>query len=97
MLSDSISTGIGSAVYIVIVFALYKTNLKAGLAVLGKISVGSEIERSINFVVKISLLSENCARTVVVPIDNVTELTNILATVLGDTEVPFYQNNQMLM
>ncbi|EPO2880402.1 protease Lon-related BREX system protein BrxL [Vibrio cholerae] len=97
MLGASISTGIGSAVYIAIVSALYKKNLKAGLAVLGNISVGGAIERSINFADKITMLSENGAKTVVVPMDNLVELTNLPPTVLGNTDVPFYQNNQMLM
>lgn len=97
MLGASISTGIGSAVYIAIVSALYKKNLKSGLAVLGNISVGGAIERSINFADKITMLSENGAKTVVVPMDNLAELTNVPATVLGNTDVPFYQNNQMLM
>jgi ATP-dependent Lon protease len=29
--------------------------------------------------------------------DNLSELANLPASVLGDTDVPFYQNNQMLM
>jgi ATP-dependent Lon protease len=97
LLGAAISTGIGSAVYIAIVSALYKKNLKAGLAVLGNISVGGAIERAINFEDKVTLLSENGAKVVIVPMDNLAELTNIPATVLGDTDVPFYQNNQMLM
>ena len=97
MLGSSISSGIGSAVYISIVSALYKRNLKAGLAVLGNISVGGAIERAINFADKITMLSENGAKTVVVPMDNLAELTNVPASVLGNTDVPFYQNNQMLM
>ncbi|WP_435336872.1 protease Lon-related BREX system protein BrxL [Acinetobacter sp. LH3_13] len=97
LLGASISSGIGSAVYIAIVSALYKKNLKAGLAVLGNISVGGAIERAINFADKITMLSENGAKSVVVPMDNLNELTNIPATVLGNTDVPFYQNNQMLM
>ena len=97
MLGASISTGIGSAVYIAIVSALYKKNLKAGLAVLGNISVGGAIERSIHFADKITMLSENGAKTVVVPMDNLVELTNVPPTVLGNTDVQFYQNNQMLM
>jgi len=97
MLGASISTGIGSAVYIAIISALYKKNMKAGLAVLGNISVGGAIERSINFADKITMLSENGAKSVVVPMDNLAELANVPATVLGNTDVPFYQNNQMLM
>ena len=97
LLGASISTGIGSAVYIAIVSALYKKNLKAGLAVLGNISVGGAVERAHNFADKVTMLSENGAKVVIVPMDNLAELANIPPSVLGDTDVPFYQNNQLLM
>lgn len=97
LLGAAISSGIGSAVYIGIVSALYKKNLKAGLAVLGNISVGGAIERATNFAEKVTMLSENGAKTVVVPMDNLPELANVPPSVLGDTDVPFYQNNQLLM
>ena len=97
LLGGAISTGIGSAVYIAIVSALYKKNLKAGLAVLGNISVGGAIERANNFDDKVTMLSENGAKVVIVPMDNLTELANIPPSVLGNTDIPFYQNNQMLM
>ena len=97
LLGSTISTGIGSAVYVAIVSALYKKNLKAGLAVLGNISVGGAVERALNFADKVTMLSENGAKVVIVPMDNLNELSNIPPTVLGDTDVPFYQNNQMLM
>ena len=97
LLGGAISTGIGSAVYIAIVSALYKKNLKAGLAVLGNISVGGAIERAINFDDKVTMLSENGAKVVIVPMDNLSELSNIPPSVLGNTDIPFYQNNQMLM
>jgi ATP-dependent Lon protease len=97
LLGAAISSGIGSAVYIAIVSALYKKNLKTGLAVLGNISVGGAIERAINFADKVTMLSENGAKSVIVPMDNLTELSNLPPTVLGNTDVPFYQNNQMLM
>jgi ATP-dependent Lon protease len=97
LLGGAISTGIGSAVYIAIVSALYKKNLKAGLAVLGNISVGGAIERAINFDDKVTMLSENGAKVIIVPMDNLSELANIPPSVLGNTDIPFYQNNQMLM
>lgn len=97
LLGAAISTGIGSAVYIAIVSALYKKNLKAGLAVLGNISVGGAIERANNFADKVTMLSENGAKVVIVPMDNLAELADIPPSVLGDTDVPFYQNNQLLM
>jgi len=97
LLGAAVSSGIGSAVYIAIVSALYKKNLKAGLAVLGNISVGGAIERVVNFADKVTMLSENGARSVIVPMDNLSEISNVPPTVLGNTDVPFYQNNQMLM
>jgi len=97
LLGAIISTGIGSAVYVAIVSALYKKNLRAGLAVLGNISVGGAIERSTNFPDKVTMLSENGAKVVIVPMDNLNELANLPPTVLGNTDVPLYQNNQMLM
>lgn len=97
LLGAAVSSGIGSAVYICIVSVLYKKNLKAGLAVLGNISVGGAIERATNFAEKVTMLSENGAKTVIVPMDNLAELANVPPSVLGDTDVPFYQNNQLLM
>jgi ATP-dependent Lon protease len=97
MLGASMSTGIGSAVYMAMISAIYKKNLKPGLAVLGNISVGGAVERAINFADKITMLSENGAKTVIVPMDNLNELSSVPASVLGNTDVPFYSNNQMLM
>ena len=97
VLGAAISSGIGSAVYVAIISALYKRNLKAGLAVLGNVSVGGAIERALNFADKVTMLSENGAKSVIVPMDNLNELSNVPPTVLGNTDVPFYQNNQMLM
>jgi ATP-dependent Lon protease len=92
-----ISGGIGSAVYIAIISAIYKKNLKPGLAVLGNISIGGAVERAMNFADKVTLLSENGAKTVLVPIENINELTTIPQSILGKTDVPFYGNSQMLL
>lgn len=92
-----ISGGIGSAVYIAIISAIFKKNLKPGLAVLGNISIGGAVERALNFADKVTLLSENGAKTVLVPIENINELTTIPQSILGKTDVPFYGNSQMLL
>jgi ATP-dependent Lon protease len=97
LLGSSVSSGIGSAVYVAIVSSLYRKNLKPGLAVLGNISVGGAIERVTNFADKVTMLSENGAKAVIVPMDNLSEVANIPPSVLGNSDVPFYQNNQMLM
>jgi len=93
----NISGGIGSAVYIAIISAIYKKNLKPGLAVLGNLSIGGAIERALNFPDKITVLSENGAKTVLVPMDNLTEISTLPPSILGKTDVPFYANSQMLL
>jgi ATP-dependent Lon protease len=57
----------------------------------------STLVRTTNFADKITMLSGNGAKTVIVPMDNLNELANVPASVLGNTDVPFYSNNQMLM
>lgn len=97
LLGANISTGIGGAVYVGIISAIYKRNLKPGLAVLGNISVGGAIERATNFTDKVTMLSENGAKTVIVPMENLPEIAGVPQSVLGSTDVPFYSNSQMLM
>lgn len=97
LLGAYISGGIGAAVYIAVISAIYKKNLKSGLAVLGNISIGGAIERAVNFADKVTLLSDNGAKTVLVPIENVAETATLPTSVLGKTDVPFYGNTQMLL
>ncbi len=92
-----ISGGIGCAVYVAIISAIYKKNLKPGLAVLGNVSIGGAIERALNFADKVTLLSENGAKTVLVPMDNLSEMTTLPSGILGKTDIPFYGNSQMLL
>lgn len=97
LLGAYISEGIGAAVYIAIISAIYNKNLRPGLAVLGNISIGGAIERSINFADKVTLMSENGAKTVLVPIANINEVTTLPPSILEKTDVPFYGNSQMLL
>jgi len=96
IIGSNVTSGIGAAVYVSIISAIYKKNLKAGLAVLGNVSIGGAIERSLNFADKVTMLSENGAKTVLVPMDNLGEITTLPASILGKTDTPFYGNSQML-
>lgn len=71
--------------------------MKPALGIIGNISIGGAIERAINFNDKVSILSENGAKTVLVPMDNLAELSTLPTTVLGKTDVPFYANTQMII
>lgn len=97
ILGSTVHRGIGAAVFTAIISSVFGRNLKSALGVLGNISIGGAIERANNFSDRVSLLSENGAKTVLVPMDNLTELSTIPATILGKTDVPFYASAQMLI
>lgn len=91
------SSGIGAAVFIAIISSVFGKNIKSATGVIGNISIGGAVERATNFSDRVSLLSENGAKMVAVPMDNIVELTTLPSTVLGKTDVPFYGNGQMLL
>ena len=91
------SGGIGSATYVAILSSIYKRNLKQGLAVLGNVSIGGAIERATAFADKVTVLSENGARNILVPINNLPEISSLPPAIFGKTDIPFYGNSQMLL
>lgn len=97
LLGSTRQTGVGSTVFCGIVSAVFGRNLKPALGVIGNISIGGAVERAVNFSDRVSLLSENGAKTVLVPMDNLQEMATLPATILGKTDVPFYSNAQMLI
>ena len=97
LLGSTVHSGIGGAVFAAIISSIFSKNLKPALGIIGNISIGGAIERAINFSDKVSILSENGAKTVLVPMDNLAELSTLPTTVLGKTDVPFYANTQMII
>jgi len=97
LMGSSISGGIGSAVYVAVISSIYKKNLKSALAVLGNISIGGAVERAQNFADKVTFLSGNGAKTILVPMDNLTEITTLPQAILGKTDTLLYANSQMLL
>ena len=67
------------------------------MGIIGNISIGGAIVRATNFSDKVSLLSENGAKTVLVPMENLQEMATLPATILGKTDVPFNGNGQMII
>ena len=97
LLGSTVHKGIGSAIFTALVSSVFNRSLKPALAVLGNISIGGAIERALNFSDRVSLLSENGAKNVLVPMDNLQEMANLPAAILGKTDVPFYSSSQMLI
>ena len=97
LLGTTVHKGIGGAVFTALVSSIFARALKPALAVIGNISIGGAVERALNFSDRVSLLSENGARNVIVPMDNLPEMANLPATILGKTDIPFYSSSQMLI
>lgn len=97
ILGNSVHKGIGGAVFSALVSSVFGRNLKSALAVIGNISIGGAIERALNFNDRVSILSENGAKNVIVPMDNLTEMATLPAAILGKTDIPLYSNTQMLI
>jgi ATP-dependent Lon protease len=51
----------------------------------------------LNFADKVTLLSDNGAKIVLVPMDNLGEITTLPSSILGKTDTPFFSNSQMLL
>lgn len=97
LLGSTVQNVIGEAVFTAIISSIFNKNLKLALGIIGNISIGGAIERAINFSDKVSILSENGAKTVLVPMDNIAEFSTQPTTILGKTDVHFYTNTQMII
>ena len=64
---------------------------------MGNISIGGAIERANNFADRVSSLSENGAKIVLVPMLNMTEFGTLPPTIFSKTDVPFYTDSQTLL
>ena len=76
-----------------IISSVFSKNLKLFLGIIDNISIGDAIERG----EKVAILSENEAKSVLVSMDNLAELSTLPTTVLGKTDVPLYTNTQMII
>ena len=97
LLGVGVHKGIGGAVFASIVSSIFGRNLKSALGIIGNISIGGAIERAINLNDRVSMLSENGAKNVLVPMENLQEMATLPATILGKTDIPLYANTQMLI
>ena len=88
LLGSTVHKGIGGAVFTALVSSVFNRTLKSALAVIGNISIGGAIERALNFSDRVSLLSENGAKNVIVPMDNLPEMATLPSSILGKRTSP---------
>ena len=80
-----------------IISSVFSKDLKPALGNISNISIVGAIERAINFRDKVSILSENGVKTVLVPMDNLAGLSTLPITFLGKADVSFYGKTQMII
>ena len=80
-----------------IISSVFSKKLKPALGNISNISIVGAIERAINFRDKVSILSENGVKTVLVPMDNLAGLSTLPITFLGKADVSFYGKTQMII
>ncbi|HBY56383.1 MAG TPA: ATP-dependent Lon protease [Candidatus Atribacteria bacterium] len=97
LLGNEMSSGIGAAIYTAVLSAIHKRHLKPGISVLGDISINGAITHVDNFSDKVAMLSENGAKLILTPMDNLKEMENVPPSVLNNTDVNFYSNTQMII
>lgn len=97
LIGSTMSNGIGAAVFVTILSAIHKRYLKPGIALLGDISINGAVTRVDNFSDKVAMLSENGAKLVLTPMDNLKEIENTPPSILNNTDINFYSNTQMIL
>jgi len=97
LIGVAMNNDIGAAIFVTILSAIHKRYLKPGLALLGDISISGAVTRVDNFSDKVAMLSENGAKLVLTPMDNLKEMENIPPVILNNTDINFFSNTQMIL
>ena len=97
LIGKGIGSGIGAAVFLALLSGIYKKHIKPGVGVLGDITVSGGVQRADNFSDKLAMLSENGARMVLTPMENLAEMKDIPPSILNNTDVNFFSNSQMIL
>jgi len=97
LIGKGIGFGIGAAVFLAFLSGIYKKHIKPGVGVLGDITVSGSVQRADNFSDKLAMLSENGARMVLTPMENLAEMKDVPPSILNNTDVNFFSNSQMIL
>ncbi len=71
--------------------------MKPGLGILGDISISGTLKRSVNFMDKVAMLSENGAKLILTPIENCNEMKDIPPSILKNSDISFYSDSKILI
>lgn len=97
LLGGGVGSGIGAAVFVAFLSAIYKRHLKPGLGMLGDLSLSGAVQRADNFADKLAMLSENGAKLALTPMENLPEMQDVPPSILNATDVNFFSNSQMIL
>ena len=97
LIGSEIGTGIGASILLSILTSMHKKSSRTALGVLGDISVGGGVQRVSKFSVAVAMLSDNGAKTVLVPVTNTQDMADLPQSLLTKTDVMFYPDSQKLL
>ncbi|MCK5723184.1 MAG: protease Lon-related BREX system protein BrxL [Gammaproteobacteria bacterium] len=97
LIGKGIGFGIGASVFLAFLSGIYKKHIKPGVGVLGDITVSGSVQRADNFSNKLAMLSENGAKMVLTPMENLAEMKDVPPSILNNTDVNFFSNSQMIL
>jgi len=89
LIGSEIGTKIGAGILMTILTEVYKKSSRTALGVLGDISVGGGTERVAKFSDEAALLSDNGAKTVLVPVGNTQDIAELPHSLLIQADIMF--------
>ncbi len=97
LIGSEIGTGIGASILLSILTSFHKKSSRTALGVLGDISVGGGVQRVAKLSDSVAMLSDNGAKTVLVPVGNTQDMADLPQSLLTKTDVMFYPDAQKLL
>ena len=97
LIGSEIGTGIGASILLSILTSMHKKSSRTALGVLGDVSVGGGVQRVSKFSDAVAMLSDNGAKTVLVPVTNTKDMADLPQSLLTKTDVMFYPDSQKLL
>lgn len=97
LIGKELGDRIGAGVFLTILTSIFKKSSRTALGVLGDITVGGGIQRVDKFSDAVAMLSENGAKSILVPIENNQEMADLPPSLLSKSDLMFYPNAQKLL
>jgi ATP-dependent Lon protease len=83
LLGNDVGGDVGISVFVSILSAIHRTTMKKGYGVIGDMSISGSLKTTLSFIDRVTILSENGARSITVPIDQIGNLAQISPSIFS--------------